>query len=482
VRYLTLVEEVGAPEECAAVARRAVERMPAEPAGYAAAGRASLRRGHAQEALRWLEQALRLAPGRAELHALRGDALLATGDPGRRAAARQAYRRAVRLQPALGRALYRLGQSALAERDWEEAAQAFASARAVGTEPLASLRGLARAAEGAGQSLVAWARWAEFHEERGAVEAARRAYGRLLAHPETALEASLRLADLEARHQRLREAISRLEATVRRAPGSVAAWQLLARAYRSFGQIPEARAAWRRVAALDPSVAPDAHAALAGIAESLGEFDEAERQYGESLRLRPGDASTRRLLGTLLFARRRVGDRLPRAVAELERAVALEPGDADAFVSLGHAYEAAGRAEEALLALRHAVDLAPGSGAVYLDVGRLARRLGRREESEEMLALYRRFREAQRQLEGLRSTIAARPGDPAVRLTLADYYFCARDFARAASEYERALSLDAGALPPVARRAARARLALAYERLARREDATSQLALLGKTP
>lgn len=158
--------------------------------------------------------------------------------------------------------------------------------------------------------------------------------------------------------------------------------------------------------------------------------------------------------------------------------MALDPGEPAGFVALGHAYEAASRAEEALLTLRHAIDIAPGSGAVYLDVGRLARRLGRAEESREMLALHRRYRQAQRDLESLRATIAARPNDPAVRLTLAEYYLAARDNARAAGEFERALALGAQTLPAETRHSARRKLALAYERLARREDASAQRALV----
>jgi tetratricopeptide (TPR) repeat protein len=96
-----------------------------------------------------------------------------------------------------------------------------------------------------------------------------------------------------------------------------------------------------------------------------------------------------------------------------------------------------------------------------------------------MLAMYRLYRDAERRLESLKATIAARPRDAGVRLTLAEYYFAARDFSRAATEYERALAFGSASLSMPARRNTRSRLALAYERLARREEAAAQLALAG---
>jgi tetratricopeptide (TPR) repeat protein len=233
------------------------------------------------------------------------------------------------------------------------------------------------------------------------------------------------------------------------------------------------------VAELDAGAAPDAYQELAAIAESLADFDGAERYYEEALRRRPGDAACCRRYGALLWQRRSVGDRLARATAQLERAAALAPDDSEAFLALGRAYEAAGREAEALVALRHAIDLAPGAGAPYLALGQLARRASRTAESREMLAMYRLYRRAEQQLEALKAALSARPRDAAVRLSLADYYFAARDFSHAAAEYERALALDTPPLSPEARRAARRHLALVYQQLARREDAAAQLALAG---
>jgi tetratricopeptide (TPR) repeat protein len=540
-RFLMLLDEAASPGEALRWARHAILRLPAEPAGYFVAGNASLKLGCPRDALLALDTGLRMAPGRADMHALRGDALLALGGTEQRSQARAAYTRAVVLQRTLGPAHYRLGQLALAAGSWEEAGRAFQAAHSLGTEPLASLRGVAQAAEGAGQSLAATAHWAEYWEEAGNTTTARRLYRHLLDYPDTALSATLRLADLDARESHLREAIQRLEAAVpldrglvgsegpfiarkrerakarrdegtthsgepaahstlysplsrfrpfalsrQKGPGkttleagAVAIWRALARAYRGNGRNPEAIAAWRRVAELDPASAPDAFQELAAIAESLADFDAAERYYEEALRRRPEDAACCRRYGSVLWQRRRLGDRLARATAQIERAVALAPDDSAGFLALGRVYEAGGREAEALIALRHAIDLAPGAGASYLALGRLARRVGRPDESREMLAMYRLYRQAEQQIEGLKAALSARPRDAGVRLALADYYFAARDFSHAAPEYERSLTLDTPPLSSEARRAARRHLALAYRHLARREDAAAQLALAG---
>jgi tetratricopeptide (TPR) repeat protein len=475
-RYLALLEEAGLAAEALRLAEQAVPRLGEDATGALVAARASLKLDRPRDALRWAEAAMRLSPQRGDLSALRGDALLALGEPPRREEARAAYARAVALQPALGPAHYRLGRLALAAERWEEAARAFTAARTLGTEPLASLRGVAQAAGGARQPLVAWARWAEYHEETGNTAEARWFYDRLLAHPETALDAAIRRADLDARENRVRASIRRLEAAARRWPRSALVWRSLARTYRRHNRIQDAISAWRQAATLDAAGAADAYAELAVIAEGLADFDAAERHYEQALHRRPDDAAYHRRYGVLLLLRRQVGDRLPRATEQLERAVALAPDDSAAFVALGQAYEAAGRDAEALIALRHAIDLAPGAGAPYLALGRLARRLGREAEGRQMMAMYRLYRRAEQQLESLKAAVAARPGDAAARIALADFYFTARDFSRAAREYERGLSPTAS-LPPAALQAARRRLAFSYERLARREDAAAQLAL-----
>jgi tetratricopeptide (TPR) repeat protein len=476
-RYLSLLDQAGPPEACLRIALRAVKRQPSDPTGFFVASRACLKLGRPQEALRWLEEAVQLAPARADLHALRGDICLALAEPPQRREAHAAYARAVALDPTLGPAQYRLGQLALATRSWEEAGRAFEAARALGTEPIASLRGVARAAEGAHQPLAAAARWAEYREQLGDTVAARRLYRRLLDDPRTAAAATLRLADLDARDNRLRQAIQRLETAVHQSPRPAEFYRALARLYRRGGHNADALAAWHRAAALDRAAVPEADQEMAAIAESLVDFDAAERHYEASLRRRPDDAACRLRYGSLLLRRRSEGDRLPRAISELEQAVALAPDDPAAVLALGQAYEAAHRDAESLITLRHAIDLAPGAGPPYLALGRLARRLGRREEGREMLAMYRLYRRAEQQLESLKVAVSAHPEDPADRLHLADYYFIARDFSRAAADYERALAANPSTLSPQERRDARRHLALAYERLARREDAAAQLAL-----
>jgi tetratricopeptide (TPR) repeat protein len=477
-RYLALLHEAGLTRECRVLAKSSVARFPEEASGRIALARAAARLGPPAAALRAIDAALVVEPQAAELHALRGDALTALMAPPEQIT--QAYREAVTARPNLGPAHYRLGQLALAGGRAAEARQAFLRARSLGTEPVASLRGAAQASEKAGQPLAAAMDWGAYYDAVGNLDGARKAYRELLDQPQGRLAATLRLADLDARNQRLRDAIARLEAARQEAPEAVELCRDLARAYRAFGRPRDATALWKRVARMDAALAPDAFRELAGIAEALGDFDDAERHYAEAIRLRPQDGSFHRLLGTLLLLRRSQGDRLARAIDALERSVALEPEESAAFLSLGRAYEAAGRDAEALLALRHAIDLAPGAGPPYLHLGRLARRMGRGEESREMLAMYRLYHVAQRETESLKAKVAARPRDPLVRLEIAEYYARARDYSRAATEYERCLAMGATLLPVEQRRTIRTRLAYAYERLARREDAATQRALAAR--
>jgi serine/threonine-protein kinase len=69
------------------------------------------------------------------------------------------------------------------------------------------------------------------------------------------------------------------------------------------------------------------------------------------------------------------------AIANLEKAIALEPGNVDAVRELANAYDAAGRTQEAEARLRHAIELRPNYWAAYKDLGLFYHRHGRIEDA-----------------------------------------------------------------------------------------------------
>ena len=89
-------------------ADEAREGRRVEARRLARAARRALRRGHSERALRQARRAARLRGGLPYYQVLLGDALHANGQP---AAARRAYRRALRMSPRYAPAVERLGDA-----------------------------------------------------------------------------------------------------------------------------------------------------------------------------------------------------------------------------------------------------------------------------------------------------------------------------------------------------------------------------------
>ena len=75
-------------------------------------------------------------------------------------------------------------------------------------------------------------------------------------------------------------------------------------------------------------------------------------------------------------------DRPDQAAAELERAVQLDPGNAEFLKALGSAHRARGRLDDAIASYRAALKLAPGNAAVLYNLGMTLRETGQLTEAE----------------------------------------------------------------------------------------------------
>ena len=140
---------------------------------------------------------------------------------------------------------------------------------------------------------------------------------------------------------------------------------------------PKAKVAATKALMLDPLLA-EAHAAL-GMEMSFYEFDwpGAQKEFLRAIELNPNSARAhRRYAGYLRNMRRQ-----PEAIAEMEKAVNLDPLSLEMNHFLGLFYEVAGDYERALQQYHRVIEMDANYGQTRLALAKLLAELGKYEES-----------------------------------------------------------------------------------------------------
>lgn len=147
--------------------------------------------------------------------------------------------------------------------------------------------------------------------------------------------------------------------------------------------------------------------------------------------------------------------RLEAALADLEHARVLAPGDATILNALGLCYEKLGRMREALEAFRSAASADPRFAAAHINLGRLSEWAGRPREAQasyatalelgqntqfHLAALAAREADWTRARTHARQALAIDPGLTAAEHVLAEAEIGEKDFAAAAGRLERILN------------------------------------------
>ncbi len=122
--------------------------------------------------------------------------------------------------------------------------------------------------------------------------------------------------------------------------------------------VPKSIAAVERALELDPGLADAYHARAWHQFTWYGDWDAAERDLGECIRLNPRNNIARLVYGWWHFGR----GNLEQALSEFEEARRLDPGSAGHVADVGVLQIYAGRYEEARIALRDALEVDPTSG------------------------------------------------------------------------------------------------------------------------
>jgi tetratricopeptide (TPR) repeat protein len=375
-----------------------------------------LDRGRFEDAVRELDENLRIDPTRAVFHRIRGLALQALDRP-RDAAA--AFRAAWQIDPAdpqnayhllvhgsgqaappeIARALEALGtvESSLVRGERERADVPFLSLRPIDDEaagaiafaPAAYARAFALLLNGQLEAGLTALRQAASNDS-------------LVTDPALRSEPAVRgMAAL--RQGQVGQALRQLEAAVTLAPRSAEARRILGTAYWVSGDLTQSLEQLRDAVRLDP-LDERAWLALSRVLDGLGEWTEAAAVLRKAVASLPESGELRWQLSTISGKRQRtdeadlelmaVADRLvllagkgdligriaglaqahleyDRAVALLEQRVTLTPNNASAHQALGRAYVEQGREGEGYAELVVALWLDPSNAETRTAIGRL---------------------------------------------------------------------------------------------------------------
>jgi protein O-mannosyl-transferase len=293
-------QQIGYWRDSEAVWRHAVEVTENNYLAHWLFGGALLEKGRTSEAIRQLQEAVRLKPDDAGLHNCLGAAL---GQQGQSEGAIRQFQEAVRLKPDnseahnnLGAALDKKGQSDEAIRQYQEA---------------------------------------------------------LRLKPDYA-EAHNNLGDALGRIGQSDEAISQYQAALRLKPEYAHAHYNLGLALDQKGQSDEAIRQFQEALRLEPDHA-EAHNTLGLALDRKGQSDEAIRHYQSALRLKPDYADAHNNLGAALDDQGRSDE----AIRHYQAALRLKPGHAEAHNNLGIALGRKGQTDQAIRQFQEALRLKP---------------------------------------------------------------------------------------------------------------------------
>lgn len=169
---------------------------------------------------------------------------------------------------------------------------------------------------------------------------------------------------------------------------------------------------------------PRAHYNLGNIYREKGRLPDAEREYRESIRLKPWDAASRRNLGKTLLQTGRYRE----ATAEIRAAIGLEPSNSESHDTLGIAYGMQGRNEDSAGAFRKAIALDPANARAHSNLAGVYTNIGLLDEA----------------LASCERAIALDPGLIEAQFNLGVIRFHKGEYEQAIAQFDRALAMNPG--------------------------------------
>jgi len=185
------------------------------------------------------------------------------------------------------------------------------------------------------------------------------------------------------------------------APGSARMQQVIAERLINGGDLKGATEHYRKALEIDPHL-PGVHyelaeAILEGAPGDSRAEAAAEQELETAVKLDGDSSKTECEFGKIAFLR---SDSVS-AYAHYSRALALNPGDAEAQVGLGRVLAATGKPEDAAKYLRMAIQSDPLNDEAHFRLASVCKRLQLKDESEKELRLFQEIKDARERLSGL---------------------------------------------------------------------------------
>jgi predicted O-linked N-acetylglucosamine transferase (SPINDLY family) len=318
---------------------------------------------------------------------------LALYQAGQMAAAEQAYRQALQLQPDQFDALHGLGviglqmghpqaawdllQRAVARqpRHAEARSHAGMALQALGRHEEAMAQ-FARALEGQPGFPEALSNRGNSLLELGRPDEARQDFEQALATRPDFLEARFNLGNAEHRLGRQREAISAYDAVLARESGVPQVHHNRMQALQALGELESAHAAADKLLARWPDFVP-ARLARSGLFLQAGDAERAREDAAHAIRHAPSEPEAHYAEGVALLSLRQA----EAALEAFNRCLALQPAHADALLNRANAQVALRRHEEALADFTRAAAAAPGQAGIAFNQGKSLLELKRYDEA-----------------------------------------------------------------------------------------------------
>lgn len=342
----------------AAYYRRALEAAPDHPYALNLLGLIEYQSGRHELAGVLAERAIARYPAEGRFHVNLANIRKAEG---RLDAAEAGYRAAISRNPSLAEAHNGLGILLRERRRFDEAIEALRSGLAVAGEGRLELAlNLGVVLTDAGRHGEAIQVLQEFVRARPADHEAHYNLGNALA----AAGAFSGAADAFGEAVALR-------------PSFVQAWYNLGNAHAARGKLHDAADAYRAAVGLDPKLVP-AWINLGNAESRLNHAAEAAKAYGRALDLSPENVRALCGRGRALLDR---NEDLAGAARDYERAIALDPACAHAYLGMGSVNEKAGQLVESVICLDRAIAFEPGLAEAHLAKGGSLWALGRMGEA-----------------------------------------------------------------------------------------------------